>query len=327
MRFAMPKQAPAGLWRRVPPAIFPPILGAMGLALVWRQAAALFALPTGIADLGAGAMVAIMCFAALAYGAKLVRRPAVLADELAILPGRAGVAAGILCIYMLAGLIAPHVPGVGRLLLVAGMALHIAALVVLLRVYRTGPPERRRVTPVWHLNWVGFIVAARVAILLGWPGLASAILWPSLAAAVVIWGISAAQFARAVPPAPLRPMLAIHAAPAALIGTVALGLGGPGWLVTGAAFLALALLLVLALSGKWLLGAGFSPMWGALTFPLSATAGLSLGVASASGGAFDRAIAGALLIAATVVIPPILFLVLRDWARGRLAVKTNAAIA
>ena len=327
MRFAMPRKAPPGLWRRVPPAIFPPILGAMGLAMAWQQAAALFALPPAIADLGAGVMAAVAAFALVAYVAKLARRPTVLADEMAILPGRAGVAAAVLCVYVLGGLIAPFSLGLGRGLLIAGLGLHIAVLTVLLGVYRNGPPERRQVTPVWHLNWVGFIVAARIALPLGWPGLSGVILWPALAAALAIWAISAVQFLRAVPPAPLRPMLAIHAAPAALIGSVALALGGPGWLVTASAFVALGLLMVLAVSARWLLQAGFSPLWGAMTFPLATTTGLWLALAAVSGGAFDRAIAAALLITATLTIPPILFLVLRDWARGRLAVKTNAAIA
>lgn len=326
MRFAMPKQAPKGLWRRVPPVVFGPILGAMGLALAWRAAIGTFALPRGLAQMADGVMVMVAGFALLAYGVKLGRRPGVLAEELRVLPGRAGVAAGVLSLYLLGGLVAPYALGLGRGLLVVGLVAHVAALAVLIGVYRAGPAELRRVTPVWHLNWVGFIVAARVALALGWPGLAGAILWPALAAAVAIWAISAAQLARAVPPAPLRPLLAIHVAPAALIGTVALGLGHP-LLASVMAWAGLALIVALVASARWLLAAGFSPMWGAMTFPLSASAGLWVMRAGASGAAPDRAIAAVLLVGASAMVPVILFLVLRDWARGRLAVKTNAAIA
>jgi tellurite resistance protein len=39
--------------------------------------------------------------------------------------------------------------------------------------------------------------------------------------ALAIWALSCGSCARAVPPAPLRPLLAIHLAPAALFATVA----------------------------------------------------------------------------------------------------------
>ena len=65
----------------------------------------------------------------------------------------------------------------------------------------------------------------------------------------------------------------------------------------------------------------------ALTFPAAATAGLWVTLWSAVPSETHRIIAGILLAAATLVVVPILFLVLRAWAQGRLAVKSNAAIA
>lgn len=325
MRFAMPRQVPPGLWRRVPPVVFAPVLGALGLVLAWRGGAVLFALDTGLIEAAAGALVALTLFAVLTYTVKLGRRPGVLYDELIILPGRAGVGAGVLVLYLLAGVLVAYAPGVARAVLLAAMLAHVTVLAVLATVFRDGPPERRQVTPVWHLNWAGFLVAAMVALLLGWRGLATVLLWPSLAVALVIWATSARQFAAAVPPPPLRPFLAIHAAPFALTATVLAGLGQVA-LATVFGIAGLLLVLALAASGRWLLASGFSPMWGALTFPLSATAGawIALALAGVPGA---RIVAGMLLVAATLVIPPILFLILRDWARGRLAVKTNAAIA
>ena len=325
MRFAMPRTVPPGLWRRVPPAIFPPILGALALILAWRGAAALFALDTALIEAGAGAMLALTLFAVLAYAVKLGWRPAVLHDELTILPGRSGVGAGVLALYLLAGILAPYAPTAARMMLVLGMLAHVIVLAVLLAVYRDGPAERRQITPAWHINWAGFFVAARVAPLLGWPRLAEVLFWPSLAAAAVIWAVSARQFLFATPPAPLRPLLAIHVAPFALTATVGAGLGYQG-LAIAFAMAGLALLLVLAASARWLLAAGFSPFWGALTFPLAAMAGAWIALAQ-DGVPGARIVAGLLLVAATLVNLPILFLVLRDWARGRLATRTNAAIA
>ena len=40
-----------------------------------------------------------------------------------------------------------------------------------------------------------------------------------------------------------------------------------------------------------------------------------------------RLVAGGTLVVATLVVLPILFLVLKAWAQGRLAARTNAAIA
>ncbi|HRO16057.1 MAG TPA: tellurium resistance protein, partial [Paracoccus sp. (in: a-proteobacteria)] len=102
-----------------------------------------------------------------------------------------------------------------------------------------------------------------------------------------------------------------------------------GWTGAGQVFawMALAGLAVLAVMGRWLLQDGFSPLWGALTFPVAATAGVWVALWHAAPSEPARLIAGTLLAGTTLVVIPVLALVLRDWARGRLPVKTNAAIA
>ena len=327
LRFALPRPVPPGLWRRVPPAVFPPVLGALGLALAWLGGVRAFALPPGLAQLLAGMVVAVALFALLAYGVKLARRPGVLAEELAILPGRAGVAAGVLSLYLLAALVGAIASvGLGRVLLVGSLVLHVVFLAVLVGVFRRGPTEQRRVTPAFHLSFTGFIVAARAALVLGWPGLAAGLFWPAMIAALVIYAVSVRQLRAAGVPAPLRPMLVIHLAPLALFATVSVDLG---WTTAGTAlaWAALMLLAVLILRARWLLADGFSPLWGALTFPVAATAAAWVGLWTAAPSEPNRIIAGALLVGATLVVVPILLLVLRAWAQGRLPVRTNAAIA
>ncbi|WP_167626683.1 tellurium resistance protein [Paracoccus luteus] len=326
LRFAMPRPVPPGLWRRVPPAVFLPILGALALALAWRGGIAAFALPGGAADLLAGAAVAVFAFAALAYGGKLARRPGVLADDLAILPGRAGIAAGVLSIYVAGALVAGFSPAPGRVIVGAGLAGHLVCAAVLVRVLRGLPPPHRRVTPVWHLGATGLIVAAGAALAAGWPGLARALFWPALAAALLIYAASARQALVERVPAALRPLLAIHAAPPALFALVALGLG---WTGAGQAlaWLALAAAAVSVACARWLLPGGFSALWGALAFPAAATAGAWVALWRAVPTDAHRLIAGGLLVAATLVVVPLLVVILRDWARGRLPVRTNAAIA
>jgi tellurite resistance protein len=188
-------------------------------------------------------------------------------------------------------------------------------------VMRAGPAEGRVVTPASHLIFVGPILGAVAALAFGWAVLAQALFVATLVAAVGIWALSLNQIVRRIPPAPLRPLLAVHLAPAAIFGLVALGLGW-GQVALGFAALGGGLLLALIVSARWLLAAGFSPFWGALTFPLAAYASLLL---SLDGSA---ALAGAvLLVGATLLIPPVLFKVCQSWARGDLATRTNAAEA
>lgn len=325
-RRALPKPVPPGRFRRVPPAIFPPVLGLLGLALAWGGATRVFVLAPAPAQLLAGAAVALALFGLAAYAAKLARRPAVLAEELAILPGRAGVAAGVLSAHLAAALIGQYAPLLGRALLLVTIALHLAFLAVLIQVLRAGPAEQRRVTPVWHLSFTGPVVAAQAALLLGWPGLAALLVWPSLAVALAIWAVSARQFAAERVPAPLRPLLAIHLAPLALFGSVLTGLGH-GAAGLGFGLLALALLGAGLFGGRWLLAAGPSPLWGAFTFPLAATAGLWVALHGAFGGWTTSAVALGTLTLATLVVPPVALMIWRDWNTGRLPARTNAAIA
>lgn len=316
-----PKPTPPGLWRRTPPAIFPPTLGLAALALGWRKGAEVFDLPAAVGEVLTGAVTLLCCFVLLTYLVKALRRPAVMLDDLRILPGRAGLAAGVLVVYLLAMAIGPYLPGAARTVLATGAALHLALTGAMLYVLATGPAEQRRVNPAWHLLFSGWIVAALAAAQLGLMAVAVWLFWGALVIAVVIWVLSLQQFARQTVPAPLRPLLAIHLAPAAVIGTTAAHLGGLA-LAQIFAISAAVLLLVFAARGRWLLAGGFSALWGALTFPLAATAMLWLTL-----GGIWRIPGGLALVAATLIVLPIALQIYKIWAKGELALKTGAAIA
>jgi tellurite resistance protein len=315
-----PPRRPA-LFAKTPPAIYPPILGLLGLAIALRLALQQTALDVGLADLLAGVAVALWLFGAVAYGTKVARRPGVVVEDLRVLPGRSGLAALTMGGMATAMLIAPHAPSLAKGLVLGALAGHGVLAVLLVRLLAGLPPESRQVNPTLHLSLVGFIVAAPAAVALGWPGLAAALLWLTLPMAVAIWSLSGAQFAKAVPPLPLRPLLAIHVAPAALLATVA-GLLGMVALSTVLALAGLVLALVLAASGRWLLGAGVTPMWGAFTFPLAALATALI----RSGGVLQWA-GIALTVLALAVTLSILWWVLKRWPGGKLAAVTNAAEA
>ena len=321
MAFKPPAPTKPGLWRRTPPALFPPVMGLFGLGLAWRRAAEVAGVPSGIGEAILGAVTLLYLFALLAYCGKLLRRPAVIVEDLRILPGRAGIGTMVLCLYLLSLTVNTYAAGAALGLLYVAFAVHAGFVLLLVYVFATGPAEQRRVTPVWHLNFVGFIIGGLAAVATGLIGTALVVLGITALIAVAIWAVSLEQIVKEAVPAPLRPLLAIHLAPAALLGLVAHGLE---FEAVSQLFAVLAVLLVaaLALRGVWLTAAGFSPLWGAFTFPMAAAASLWL----ALGGVWHWPGVG-LLALATLAIPVIAFRILRLWAGGQLAVKTNAATA
>ncbi len=312
---------PPGLWRRVPPAIFPPIMGLFGLGLAWRSLGESLPAAAGLAEAFLGAVVLFFAYAAVAWASKPLRRPGVLAEELRVLPGRAGVAAANLCLFLTAAVLTPYAPGVALVLVWLGIALLMGLGALILRAFLTGPEEARLVTPVFHLVFVGYIIAPLALVPLGQGGVAVVIYWAALAIAALIWAESLRQIATHIPPAPLRPLLAIHLAPVSLFATVAALLGWSGLALTFA-LVGLALLAVFLIAGRWLLAAGFTPLWGAMTFPLAALASAVLRSVPDPAGLW---LGAALVMAATALNIPVAAKVLRAWAQGGLAAKTNAA--
>lgn len=310
------------LFARTPPAIFPVLLGLEGLALALRRGMeGVGGWKDGPIEALIGALLAVVAFALLALAVKIARRPAVVAQDMAVITGRAGYGAASMCVMAAAALLAPYAPKVGMIVLVAGLALHAAQAVTMAVVLLRAPAETRGVTPVWHLNFTGFILGGVAALALGQPALAQAILLVTLPVAALIWGLSLAQLIGRIPPAPLRPLLAIHLAPAALFTVVAQGVGQPLLALAFAGFGAVILLALLA-SARWITTSGFSPIWGAFTFPLTAAASAAL----ALGGA-GLWIGIGLLMASLAIVPAIAWQVLKLWPAGRLAIRTNAAEA
>lgn len=310
------------LFSRVPPAIFPPMLGLLGIGLGWRQAAVQLWAPPALGEAFLGAVSALFVFGLVAYGMKLARRPGVLLEEVRILPGRAGLSAMSASLFLLAAVFVPYNQGIATGILIAGLIAHAIVALSILSFFRVGPAEQRRVTPVWHLSFVGFIIAPLAAVPLGFGDLATVIFWGTLPVALFIWGASLRQLLRADVPAPLRPLLAIHLAPVCLFGLVS---GLLGYSAFQVAFAGLALAGLAALLGlaRWLMAAPFSALWGAFTFPMAAFANLMLSVGLPGFGV----IGGLALGASTASVVAISAKVLQLWVKGKLAVATNAAQA
>lgn len=309
------------LFARTPPAVFPPILGLVGLVLALRLAADFLWLPQAPVDLLAGVAVALWAFAAIAYATKLARRPSVLWEDLKVLPGRAGLAAATVGMLALAAVVMVYAPDAARVVLFTGLALHAVLALAVARVLMTQPVGLQTVNPVWHLTFVGFIVGGLSAVPLGHETLGRVLFLATVPVAVAVWAISLLQLVRQGVPAPLRPLLAIHLAPVALFSLVAGALGWPDVSLILAGLGLMGLLALLA-AGRWIVASGFSPLWGAFGFPMVALASALL--------AWNDwiAMAGvAVLCLALGVVPYVLWRVLKMWAAGSLAEKTNAAEA
>lgn len=315
--------APKGLWRATPLAIFPPILGLFGIGLAWRAATAHLGAPSWIGELWLGAVCLLYVFAGIAFKAKVIRRPSALLDDAKILPGRAGLSAMTASMFLLAATLVPYWTLGANIVLFAGLFAHAVGAIIIIRALVLGPAEQRRVTPVWHLSFVGFIIAPVAAVPLGWVGLSAMIYATTLPIAVAIWLISALQFMRAGVPAPLRPLLAIHMAPVSLFGIVSVLLG---YYAVGFAFgwIGLTGLLVCLLGARYLTQSGFSPMWGAFTFPMAAFANMMFMVALIMPMPF-RYIGGIELALATLAVAYIAYRIMQMWMKGTLSKLTNAA--
>lgn len=313
-----------GFGRRTPPALFPPVMGLFGVGLGWRAAAGAFGVSPAIGELILGATSILFLFTLAAYLAKPLRRASALPEDLRVLPGRAGLSAASLCLMLFAAVLAPYASGLATAVAVTAFAVHLMLVGAILLIILRGPEEGRVVTPVFHLSFVGFIIGGVAANALGHAEIARWLLWSMLLPAGLIWGFSARQLLTRIPPAPLRPLLAIHLAPASLFTIVAAGAGMDN---AAYAFGALAVAIFVALLGsaRWLTAGGFSPLWGAFTFPLAAL-GTALVNLSQGSGAIG-VIGGVILIAATLAVPAIALRIFRLWPGGKLAAKTNAATA
>ncbi|MEJ1998692.1 MAG: tellurium resistance protein, partial [Maritimibacter sp.] len=200
-------------FRKMPPAMFPPILGAFGLAAAWARTPDAFGLPAGIGQALMGAVTLLYLYVLGNYLAKLIARPSVLVDDLKVLPGRSGLATMSMAGMMLAVAVMPYSQAVAKVVLVLALVMHTLVALLVIRALLTGPAEARTVSPVFHLVFVGFIVSSFAAVSLGWLTFATLMFWVMLVAAVLIWLASLIQFIKKDVPAPLRPLLAIHLAP------------------------------------------------------------------------------------------------------------------
>ncbi len=324
-----------GPFRRVPPAVFPAVLGLLGLVMAWKTGVRIFPVPSAPVEIAEGMVFLLFLFFVVAYGVKLVLRPGAVVEDLNTLPGRTGLAAMALGFLVLATLFSPRNRFDGPmgsaavsatcLSIGAGLLLAIALYVGFHRLRGTdqaGPP-----TPAMHLVFAGFVLIPGSALPLGvsltW---IEALSLYCLIAAVCVSVLTIKSLVTLEGAPPLRPLQAIQLAPPAFLATT--------FVMTGhSIFAALSLVwatsvaLLLLFRLRWLTEGGFSGFWSAFTFPATAFAGALLHQGQLSGNEAAPVAGGLVLIATTLYVPVIAYRILKLWAAGTLAVKTNASIA
>ena len=318
-------EAPLEFWRRTPPALFPSMMGLFGMGLAWR-AASDFA-PVSITPWIGYCILGIACLIELfllsSYISKMSYRPSVVLDDMKSVPGRGGVSSMTMSVFLFAASLAPISPTVATVALFIALPFHIFTTVLALTVM-VKTPDGLVVSPAWHLSFVGFVVACLAAVPLGYTGLSVVILSVTCFTALIIYGVSLLQMSQTKVPAPLRPMLVIHLAPVSLFATVSMLLG---YQTLALVFMVLAVGVAGLLLSRvsYLARAGFSPLWGAFTFPVGALS-VALFLVSAQVSAFAW-LAFVPLLLVSLLAPFIFTRVLLMWASGALATKTGAATA
>jgi len=313
------------LWRRTPPAIFPVCLGFMGLGIAWRNAAEILPIPHEIGDLMLGFSTAFFLYFLVFYLAKLAARPNVLFEDMTLPPARAGVATLAMSMMLLAAALLPFDISVPQVWW-TGVVLQIAATAIVMHAIWKEPPEERSFTPFMYVTFVGPVVGPLAGIPLGY-------IWESvvlaLAAMVPFLIITVGytlKLMRVRPNQPLRPALAIYLAPVSLFAQC-FGLLGVEWAFWLFYYWGWVVALILLGLGPWLTEDGWTPIWGAFTFPIATFANVQ--VLAISMGATVAGPLG-LWAALSVGTPLIFYIVYRStmaWVTGELSEKSGAAIA
>jgi len=325
MSTSTPEQRSLEFWRRTPVALFPTMMGLLGLGLAWRSAAVLapFAISTWIGD----SILLIACvlelFVVSCYLSKVSYRFGVITEDMASVPGRAGVSAITISLFLFAAALIPYSPTIAKVTLVAALLLHVFTTVLAVVImFRTS--GGLVVSPAWHLSFVGIIVACLVAVPLGFVGLAKVIFFTAFSFALLIYGISLFQLSKTDMPAPMRPMLFVHLAPVSLFATVTASLGYSSLALVFTA-IAVGVFAVLVSATRYITAAGFSPLWGAFTFPIAA---VSVALLTLSTQVSTLAWFALVPLAVVSIMTPVIVIrVLLMWSTGVLATKTGAATA
>lgn len=314
------------LWRQTPPAAFPVCLGFMSLALGWRNAADL--MPGISEDVGSLLLAAstgyFLWFLAF-YLRKLIARPAVLMEDMHTPPARAGIAALAMSMMILAAALLPFGVSV-PLVWWTGVVLQIIASAIVLQALWREPAENRHFSTFQYLTFVGPVVGPIAGVPLGYVWQSQLLVMGALIAYVIVTIGILVTLRRNPIPAPLRPSVMIFLAPVCMF---ALGFGMLGneqaftvfyW---AGSVMALGLLVLV----PWMIRGGYTPVWGAFTFPIAAFLNVQVMAVSKGHGFWAEIGVYAAMVIGTPVVLYLVYRTVMEWVTGDLARKSKAATA
>lgn len=312
------------LWKRTPPAIFPVTLGYMGLSLAWRSSSSVLPIPSVIGGVLLGLSTAFFLYFLAFYVAKLVGRPSVLVEDLKSPPLRAGIAAIPMSMMLLAAALLPFnisVPEVWW----TGVILQYGTSVAVLWAIWKEPADQRAFSPFMYLTFVGPVVGPIAGIKLGYVTESYWLTMGALVAFVVIFFGYLITVFRRLPPQPLRPSLAITLAPVSLFALSYGQLGMEAWFAVFYWLAWIAFFGVVALL-PWMTKGGWTPVWGAFTFPFATFTHVQI-LAMSKGYGFIAEVGTILGLA--IGTPLVFYIVYRAsmaWVTGALSEKSGAAV-
>lgn len=313
-------------WRRTPPALFPSLLGLFGLSLAWRRAAYVWDVPHVIGEVIGLVATLILLVTLSSYVAKLCIRPTVLWDDLKIGPARGSVSAGSMCAMAMAAFLMNYSTFGAFLIWWLALGLHAVYFGSIALMLIRHESTLSEISPVIMLPAVGILVSTYAAPALGYGTFCGVVLAITIPLSAIILLISLWNARTQGVTVPQRSSYAIFLAPPSIAALgvydfMGIGYFLPVWL--GASFVALALL---PFTG-WMLKGGFSPAWGALTFPLTAFSAVQILAVKVNYGTTAEILAIVILTIATVFVPYVVIKTYISWFQGRLAEATKAAVA
>ena len=314
------------LWRQTPPAAFPVCLGFLSLALGWTNAA--HVMPGISEDIGhlllaasTGYFIWFLAF----YLRKVAARPAVVWDDMQSPPARAGIAAMAMSMMLLAAALLPFGVSV-PLVWWTGVVMQIAASAVVLWAMLREPRDKRCFSTFQYLTFVGPVVGPIAGVPLGYIWQSKLLIMGALIAWVAITIGTIVTLRRKPIPVPMRPSMMIFLAPLSLF---ALGFGMLGYDTAFSVFywsgsmVAAGLLLMV----PWMIKGGYTPVWGAFTFPTAAFLNVQVMAVVKGHGILATIGVYAGLVIGTPVILYMVYRTVMEWVTGDLAKKSNAATA
>lgn len=312
------------LWKRTPPAIFPVCLGYAGLAIAWLNGADYLPFPRFIGEVLLGVSIVFFLYFLAFYIAKLIARPSVLLEDVRMPPLRAGIAAIPMTILLLSAALYP-ISEFAPVVWWVGVVLQVGATIAVLYAIWKDPAEKRSFNTFMYLTFVGPLTSAAVGIKLGYGDIIFWLTMASFTAFLVITTGFARSFFRTRLPHPLRPSLAILLAPVSLLA-LSFGQLGMGQAFSIFYIISWVVFIGLLFALPWMTKGGWTPVWGALTFPFGVFANVQVLALAKGYGTLAEAGFYLVLLIATPLTFYIIYRASMAWVTGVLSEKSGAAV-